>query len=41
MGAIGALLLWPRHDGQGTVAGLAAPDRHTPSKDRSALAKAA
>ncbi|MFF0250722.1 MFS transporter [Streptosporangium sandarakinum] len=40
-GAIGALLLWPRHDGRGTPTGLTAPTRHTPIPDRSALTRAA
>ncbi|AIV33307.1 MFS transporter [Streptomyces coelicoflavus] len=40
-GAIGALLLWPRHDGRGTMTRLSTPARHVPSKERSALAKAA
>ncbi|MGC0386648.1 MFS transporter [Streptomyces sp. SAI-129] len=40
-GAIGALLLWPRHDGRGTMTRLSTPARHMPSKERSALAKAA
>ncbi|NML51273.1 MFS transporter [Streptomyces sp. R302] len=35
-GAVGALLLWPRHEGPGTPAGLTAPVR-----DRSTLVKAA
>ncbi|CAL9657991.1 hypothetical protein SUDANB105_06882 [Streptomyces sp. enrichment culture] len=40
-GAISALLLWPRHDGRGTVTRPATPALHAPGKDRSALAKAA
>ncbi|GGZ73034.1 MULTISPECIES: MFS transporter [Streptomyces] len=40
-GAIGAPLLWPRHDGRATKTRLATPARHAPSKDRSTLAKAA
>ncbi|MGW5776481.1 MFS transporter [Streptomyces sp. NPDC003863] len=41
-GAIGALLLWPRHEGQGATTGLATPVRHTPGiTDRSTLTKAA
>ncbi|MFF8615409.1 MFS transporter [Streptomyces sp. NPDC015350] len=41
-GAIGALLLWPRHDGRGTVATTPATlVRHMPGKDRSTLSKAA
>ncbi|WP_329619383.1 MFS transporter [Streptomyces sp. NBC_01255] len=40
-GAIGALLLWPRHDGQGATTGLATPARHAPGSDRSTLTKAA
>ncbi len=40
-GAIGALLLWPRHDERGAMTTLAAPYRRAPGKDRSALAKAA
>ncbi|MER5498273.1 MULTISPECIES: MFS transporter [unclassified Streptomyces] len=41
-GAIGALLLWPRHDGRGAVAtGPATLVRHMPGKDRSTLSKAA
>ncbi|MGW0068093.1 hypothetical protein ACWDUI_11575, partial [Streptosporangium sandarakinum] len=40
-GAIGALLLWPRHDGRGTPTGPTAPTRHTPIPDRSALTRAA
>ncbi|MFF9497955.1 MFS transporter [Streptomyces flaveolus] len=40
-GAAGALLLWPRHDGRGTMTRLSTPARHVPSKDRSTLTKAA
>jgi MFS family permease len=41
-GAIGALLLWPRHDGRGAVVTSPATlVRHTPGKDRSTLSKAA
>ncbi|MDK0524420.1 MFS transporter [Streptomyces sp. ML-6] len=41
-GAIGALRLWPRHDGRGAVAaGPATLVRHMPGKDRSTLSKAA
>ncbi|MFF7442995.1 MFS transporter [Streptomyces sp. NPDC008122] len=41
-GAIGVLLLWPRHEGQGATTGLAAPARHAPGiADRSTLTKAA
>ncbi|MFF8712614.1 MFS transporter [Streptomyces sp. NPDC015184] len=41
-GAIGALLLWPRHDGRGAVAaGPATLVRHMPGKARSTLSKAA
>ncbi|MGK9462170.1 MFS transporter [Streptomyces sp. G6] len=40
-GAIGALLLWPRHDGRATMTRPATPTRHAPGKDRSTLAKAA
>lgn len=40
-GAIGAVLLWPRHDGRGAVTGTATPVRHASSQDRSTLAKAA
>ncbi|MEU1226221.1 MFS transporter [Streptomyces sp. NPDC005828] len=41
-GAIGALLLWPRHEGQGATTGLATPARHAPGiTDRSTLTKAA
>ncbi|MFJ2899357.1 MFS transporter [Streptomyces sp. NPDC087218] len=41
-GAIGALLLWPRHDGRGAaVTGPATLVRHMPGKDRSTLSKAA
>ncbi|MEV7277226.1 MFS transporter [Streptomyces sp. NPDC093111] len=40
-GAIGALLLWPRHDGRGTPTALTATARHAPRTDRSTLTKAA
>ncbi|MFC9397532.1 MFS transporter [Streptomyces sp. NPDC057027] len=41
-GAIGALLLWPRQEGQGATTGLATPARHAPGiTDRSTLTKAA
>lgn len=40
-GAVGALLLWPRHDGRRAVTGPATPDRTAPRMDRSALSKAA
>ncbi|MFD9884561.1 MFS transporter [Streptomyces alboflavus] len=40
-GAIGALLLWPRHDGRGTTTSPVTPARHAPGEDRSALTKAA
>ncbi|MFE7135369.1 MFS transporter [Streptomyces sp. NPDC057638] len=40
-GAVGALLLWPRHDGRGTVTTTVTTARHTPSTDRSSLSKAA
>jgi MFS family permease len=40
-GAIGALLLWPRHDGRRAVTGPTTPVRHTPRPDRSTLSKAA
>ncbi|MFF3669823.1 MFS transporter [Microtetraspora malaysiensis] len=40
-GAAGALLLWPRHDGQGAITAPAMPAGHAPSEDRSTLAKAA
>ncbi|MFB7532887.1 MFS transporter [Streptomyces sp. NPDC056178] len=40
-GAIGALLLWPRHDGRGVTTAPATLARHAPSKDRSTLSKAA
>ncbi|MGW6460442.1 MFS transporter [Streptomyces sp. NPDC055078] len=40
-GAIGALLLWPRHDGRRAVPGTEAPDRTAPLPDRPTLAKAA
>lgn len=40
-GAIGALLLWPRHDGRGTVTSPVTPARHAPGEDRSTLTKAA
>ncbi|CAM5257268.1 MFS transporter [Streptomyces narbonensis] len=40
-GAIGTLLLWPRHDGRGTPTVVTAPTRHAPRTDRSTLAKAA
>ncbi|WP_067136527.1 MFS transporter [Microtetraspora malaysiensis] len=41
VGAAGALLLWPRHDGQGAITAPAMPAGHAPSEDRSTLAKAA
>ncbi|EDY49696.1 MFS transporter [Streptomyces clavuligerus] len=40
-GAVGALLLWPRHEGRGTVTAPAAAVRHTRPADRSTLSKAA
>ncbi|MGW3493512.1 MFS transporter [Streptomyces sp. NPDC001020] len=40
-GAIGALRLWPRHDGRGVMTRPATPARHAPSKGRSTLTKAA
>ncbi|MER5303294.1 MFS transporter [Streptomyces lasiicapitis] len=40
-GAIGALLLWPRHDGRGAMTRPVTPARHAPGKDRSTLSKAA
>ncbi|MFI1016114.1 MFS transporter [Streptomyces sp. NPDC020965] len=40
-GAVGALLLWPRHDGRRAVTGPATPDRTAPRMDRAALSKAA
>ncbi|MEU7580084.1 MFS transporter [Streptomyces sp. NPDC041068] len=40
-GAIGALLLWPRHDGRGATTSPVTAARHTPSTDRSTLSKAA
>ncbi|MBJ3813231.1 MFS transporter [Streptomyces flavofungini] len=40
-GAIGALLLWPRHDGRGATTSPVTPARHAPSEDRSTLTKAA
>lgn len=40
-GAIGALLLWPRHDGRGAVTGPVAPVRTGRPADRSTLSKAA
>ncbi|MDT0615688.1 MFS transporter [Streptomyces lancefieldiae] len=40
-GAVGALLLWPRHDGRGAVTSPVTPARHAPGKDRSTLTKAA
>lgn len=40
-GAIGALLLWPRHDGRGAATSPVTPARHTPLTDRSTLSKAA
>ncbi|MGI5346720.1 MFS transporter [Streptomyces sp. CA-250714] len=39
-GAIGALLLWPRHDGRGATSPVAGP-RHASGADRSTLSKAA
>ncbi|MFD0418349.1 MFS transporter [Streptomyces sp. NPDC127108] len=40
-GAIGALLLWPRHDGRGATTSPVTPARHAPNEDRSTLTKAA
>ncbi|GGO41458.1 MFS transporter [Streptomyces lasiicapitis] len=40
-GAIGALLLWPRHDGRGAMTRPVTPARHMPGKDWSTLSKAA
>ncbi|MCX4679224.1 MFS transporter [Streptomyces sp. NBC_01433] len=40
-GAIGALLLWPRHDGRRAVTGPAKPVRPAHRTDRSTLSKAA
>ncbi|MFF2008387.1 MFS transporter [Streptomyces sp. NPDC058195] len=40
-GAVAALLLWPRHDGEGTADGAAVTSWHRPGKDRSTLTKAA
>ncbi|QIB47416.1 MFS transporter [Streptomyces aureoverticillatus] len=40
-GAIGALLLWPRHDGRGAMTRPVTPARHASGKDRSTLSKAA
>ncbi|MCM2388207.1 MFS transporter [Streptomyces albipurpureus] len=40
-GAVGALLLWPRHDGRRAETGPATSDRTPLRKDRSTLAKAA
>ncbi|MFE7706389.1 MFS transporter [Streptomyces sp. NPDC057486] len=40
-GAIAALLLWPRHDGGGTVGEFATTAWHMSSKDRTTLTKAA
>lgn len=40
-GAIGALLLWPRHDGRGAATGPVAPIRGRRPADRSTLSKAA
>ncbi|MET9375523.1 MFS transporter [Streptomyces sp. NPDC002992] len=40
-GAIGALLLWPRHDGRGPLTSPVTTTRHAPRTDRSALTKAA
>ncbi|MEU5402870.1 MFS transporter [Streptomyces sp. NPDC005963] len=40
-GAIGALLLWPRHDGQRAETGTVTPNRPAPWTDRSNLSKAA
>ncbi|MFF5927868.1 MFS transporter [Streptomyces hydrogenans] len=41
VGAVSALLLWPRHDGRGTVTTLPAPARHAPRADRATLTEAA
>ncbi|MEU1892852.1 MFS transporter [Streptomyces pristinaespiralis] len=41
VGTTGALLLWPRHDGQGALTSPATLARHTPTEDRSTLSKAA
>ncbi|MET8968840.1 MFS transporter [Streptomyces hydrogenans] len=40
-GTLGALLLWPRHDGRGTVTTLPAPVVRAPRTDRATLSKAA
>lgn len=40
-GAIGALLLWPRHDGRGAMTRPVTPTLHAPGRDRSTLSKAA
>ncbi|QDY75624.1 MFS transporter [Streptomyces qinzhouensis] len=40
-GTVGALLLWPRHDGRRTVTGPTTPVRSAPRTDRSTLSKAA
>ncbi|MCX5417610.1 MFS transporter [Streptomyces sp. NBC_00059] len=40
-GAVGALLLWPRHEGRGTTTGPATSARQTSGLDRSTLSKAA
>ncbi|WP_405655929.1 MFS transporter [Streptomyces sp. RK9] len=40
-GAVGALLLWPRHDGRGATTSPVTPARHAPAEDRSTLTKAA
>ncbi|MFF9498402.1 MFS transporter [Streptomyces sp. NPDC014656] len=40
-GAAGALLLWPRHDGQDLTTGLTTPARHGHDTNRSALTRAA
>lgn len=40
-GTLGALHLWPRHDGRGTVTGPATSVRHASRTDRSTLSKAA
>jgi MFS family permease len=40
-GAIGALLLWPRHDGRGAMTSPVTTARHASRTDRSTLSKAA
>ncbi|GAA1933065.1 hypothetical protein GCM10009837_68550 [Streptomyces durmitorensis] len=40
-GAVGALLLWPRHDGREATTNSVALAQHAPSKERSTLSKAA